>query len=159
MCACAHRRPCRSRSTRPAYTLNDVGNIVRAGAADVILLNPHESGGLWQCVKAAGVAESVGLPVTLHCGGELGLSQAAYLHLAASIPNMTLAIDNEKDYLGGDIVSPISTIENGRLDVPTGPGLGVEVDADAVERYAVDAITGAYLDPSRPGWFPMKPAN
>jgi L-rhamnonate dehydratase len=141
-----------------AYTLNDVGNIVRAGAADVILLDPHESGGLWQCVKAAGVAESVGLPVTLHCGGELGLSQAAYLHLAASIPNMTLAIDNEKDYLGGDIVTPISTIENGRLDVPTGPGLGVEVDADAVERYAVDAITGAYLDPSRPGWFPMKPA-
>jgi glucarate dehydratase len=36
--------------------------------------------------------------VTLHCGGELGLSQASYLHLAASIPNMTLAIDNERDY-------------------------------------------------------------
>src|SRR6185369_14787020 len=86
-----------------AYTLNDVGNIVRAGAADVILLDPHESGGLWQCVKAAGIAEAVGIPVTLHCGGELALSQAAYLHLAASIPNMTLAIDNERDYLGGDI--------------------------------------------------------
>jgi L-alanine-DL-glutamate epimerase-like enolase superfamily enzyme len=140
-----------------AYTLNDVGNIVRAGAADVILLDPHEAGGLWQCVKAAGAAESVGIPVTLHCGGELALSQAAYLHLAASIPNMTLAIDNEKDYLGGDISVTQSTIVDGRLDVPTAPGLGVDVDEDAVNRYAVDAITGAYLDPSRPGWFPMKP--
>ena len=141
-----------------AYTLNDVGNIVRAGAADVILLDPHESGGLWQCVKAAGTAESAGIPVTLHCGGELALSQAAYLHLAASIPNMTLAIDNERDYLGGDIAASPPAIVAGRMNVPTAPGLGIDVDEDAVTHYAVDAITGAYLDPSRPGWFPMKPS-
>ena len=140
-----------------AYTLNDVGNIVRAGAADVILLDPHETGGLWQCVKAAGIAESVGIPVTLHSGGELGLSQAAYLHLAASIPNMTLAIDNERDYLGGDIVAPTFTIVDGKLDVPMGPGLGVTVDEDALASYQVDDISGAYLDPRRPGWFPTKP--
>lgn len=51
-----------------AYTLADVGNIVRAGAADVILLDPHEIGGLWQTIKAAAIAESVGIPVTLHSG-------------------------------------------------------------------------------------------
>ncbi len=141
-----------------AYTLNDVGNIVRAGAADVLLLDPHEAGGLWQCIKTAAVAESVGLPVTLHSGGELGLSQAAYLHLAASISNMTLAIDNEHDYLGGDIVRPGFSIEAGRMDVPIGPGLGVEVDRDALAAFEVDDIVGAYLDPKRPDWFPMKPA-
>ncbi len=141
-----------------AYTLNDIGNIVRAGAADVILLDPHEAGGLWQCIKGAAVAESVGLPVTLHSGGELGLSQAAYLHLAAAIPNMTLAIDNELDYLGGDIVTRGFRIADGQIPVPTGPGLGVEVDRDALARYEVDSITGAYLDPARPGWFPVKPA-
>jgi L-alanine-DL-glutamate epimerase-like enolase superfamily enzyme len=141
-----------------AYTLNDVGNIVRAEAADVILLDPHEEGSLWQCVKAAAVAESVGIPVTLHCGGELGLSQAAYLHLAASIPNMTLAIDNELDYLGGDVITEPFVIADGTLPVPTAPGLGVEVDLALVERYQVTGITGAYLDPRRPGWFPIKPA-
>ena len=88
-----------------AYTLQDVGNIVRAQAADVILLDPHEAGGLWQTVKAAAIAESVGIPVTLHSGGELGLSQAAYLHLAASIPNLTLAIDNEITHLAGDVIT------------------------------------------------------
>lgn len=141
-----------------AYTLNDIGNIVRAEAADVILLDPHEQGSLWQCVKGGAIAESVGIPVTLHCGGELGLSQAAYLHLAASIPNMTLAIDNELDYLGGDVITQPFVIEDGALPVPTAPGLGVEVDPALVERYQVSGITGAYLDPRRPGWFPMKPA-
>lgn len=141
-----------------AYTLNDVGNIVRAHAADVILLDPHEAGGLWQTVKAAAVAEAVGIPVTLHCGGELGLSQAAYLHLAASIPNMTLAIDNERDYIAGDIVADPFVVEDGHLDVPTRLGLGVDVDIERLKEYEVHDIKGAYLDPRRPGWFPTKPA-
>ena len=141
-----------------AYTLQDVGNIVRAQAADVILLDPHEAGGLWPCVKAAAIAESVGIPVTLHSGGELGLSQSAYLHLAASIPNMTLAIDNEIGHLAGDIVTERFVVDRGTLTVPEAPGLGVDVDEAAVEHYRVDAIVGAYLDPGRPGWFPVKPA-
>lgn len=141
-----------------AYTLNDVGNILRQGAADVILLDPHEAGGLWPVIKAAGIAESVGLPVTLHSGGELGLSQAAYLHLAASIPNMALAIDTERAYLSDDIVASPPTVVDGHMSVPESPGLGVEVDMVKLERYAVDTIEGAYLDPQRPGWFPEKPA-
>lgn len=141
-----------------AYTLQDVGNIVRAQAADVVLLDPHEAGGLWETVKAAAIAESVGIPVTLHSGGELGLSQAAYLHLAASIPNCSLAIDNELTHLAGDVIAEPFTIDRGTLAVPQGPGLGVTLDHAAVQRYAVDDITGAYLDPRRPGWFPTKPA-
>jgi L-alanine-DL-glutamate epimerase-like enolase superfamily enzyme len=140
-----------------AYTLSDVGNIVRAEAADVVLLDPHEAGGLWPCVKAAAICESVGVPVTLHSGGELALSQAAYLHLAASIPNM-LPIDCEGDYLGGDIVARPQRVVDGTMQVPTGPGLGVDIDVAAVEHYRVEDIAGAYLDPRRPGWFPTKPS-
>ncbi len=141
-----------------AYTLNDVGNIVRAGAADVVLVDPHEAGGLWACIKAAAVCESVSLPVTLHSGGELGLSQAAYLHLAATLPNATLAIDTELDYLSDDVITTPFVARAGALAVPTGPGLGVELDRSKLERYRVESITGAYLDPRRPGWFPTKPA-
>lgn len=141
-----------------AYTLTDVGNIVRAGAADVVLLDPHEAGGLWQVIKQAAICESVGIPVTLHSGGELALSQAAYVHLAASIPNMSLAIDTEQTYLGGDIASDGPKLRDGGFGLPDRPGLGVEPDIAAIERYQVDAISGAYLDPGRPGWFPVKPA-
>ena len=141
-----------------AYTLADVGNIVRSSAADVILLDPHEIGGLWQTIKAAAVAESVGIPVTLHSGGELGFSQAAYVHLAASIPNMTIAIDSERAYLSDDVVMAQPPLIDGSFAVPNEPGLGVAPDFAKIERYQTSLIQGAYLDASRPGWFSTKPA-
>jgi len=141
-----------------AYTLQDVGNIIRAEAADVVLLDPHEAGGLWPVVKQAGICESVGIPVLLHSGGELGLSQAAYLHLAASIPNMTISLDTEYAHLSADIVTERFVLEDGCFAVPTGPGLGVTVEEAALERFRVERIEGAYLDDRRPGWFPVKPA-
>ena len=141
-----------------AYTLADVGNIVRSSAADVILLDPHEIGGLWQTIKAAAIAESVGIPVTLHSGGELGFSQAAYVHLAASIPNMTIAIDSERAYLSDDVVLVQPPLIDGAFAVPNEPGLGVAPDFAKIERYQTSLIQGAYLDASRPGWFSTKPA-
>lgn len=141
-----------------AYTLADVGNIVRSAAADVILLDPHEIGGLWQTIKAAAIAESVGIPVSLHSGGELGFSQAAYIHLAASIPNMLISIDSERAYLSDDVVTVAPVLQNGSFMVPEGPGLGVEPDFTRIEHYRADRIVGAYLDAARPGWFSTKPA-
>jgi L-rhamnonate dehydratase len=140
-----------------AYTLGDIGNIVRMEAADIILLDPHEQGGLWQCIKGGGIAESAGLPVTLHSGGELGFSQAAYLHLAASIPNMSIAIDTEYYYHTDDVITSPFRAENGRMKVPTGPGLGVEPDLEKLENFRSSKVIGAYLDPDRPDWFPEKP--
>lgn len=141
-----------------AYTLADAGNIVRAGAADVVLLDPHQAGGLWQAIKAAAILESAGIPVSLHSGGELAISQAAYVHLAASIPNMSLAIDTERAYLGGDISQAPIPLRNGQYELSDAPGLGVDVDESMVEKYKVGSIVGAYLDPESPGWFPLKPA-
>lgn len=140
-----------------AYTLEDVVNIVRMEAADVLLLDPHEAGGCWQVIKAAGIAEAVGIPLSLHSGGETSISQAAYLHLAASIPNMTISIDTERDYLGGDVVAEPLLIKDGAYTVPVAPGLGVEPLEEDICKYEVTAIEGAYLDSAKPGWFPMKP--
>jgi L-rhamnonate dehydratase len=141
-----------------AYTLEETYGIIRAGAADVVLLDPHEAGGLWQTIKAAGIAEAANIPVTLHSGGELGISQAAYLHLAASIPNMCLAIDTERAYLIDDIVCDPPKLVDGVFLVPDGPGLGVEPQIEKIQKFQVDSIEGAYLDPANHGWFPVKPS-
>ncbi len=140
-----------------AYTLTDVGNIIRMGAADVVLLDPHEIGGLWQTIKAAAIAEAAGIPVTLHSGGELGFSQSAYIHLAASIPNMSLSIDSERAYLSDDVVTDTPRLQDGCFALPDRPGLGVEPDFTKFDSYRTDRIDGAYLDASRPGWFSTKP--
>ena len=140
------------------YTPQDMANVVRAAAADVVLADPHEAGGLWQARKVATIAEVFGLPATLHSGGELGISQAANLHLAASLPEMRYAIDTQYALYDDDILPERLAITQGRMAVPTGPGLGVVPDLEKLERYRTDRVRGAYLDERNPGWFPTKPA-
>jgi hypothetical protein len=48
--------------------------------------------------------------------------------------------------------------EDGHAAVPTGPGLGVDVDLEKLEKYKTDVITSAYLNPDQPDWFAEKPA-
>ncbi|MPY89728.1 MAG: hypothetical protein GEU99_17625 [Luteitalea sp.] len=140
-----------------AYTLQDVHNILHAEAADVIVLDPHQAGGLQQTRKAAAAAEAAGIPVTLHSGGELGVSTAAYLHLAAVTPNVMLAIDSHYSIQTADIVMQPHTIHEGSMGLPCAPGLGMELHEGEVERHRVERVANTYLDPDRPGWFPTKP--
>jgi len=141
-----------------AYTLQDVHAIIAAGAADVLVLDPHEAGGLIQARKAAALCEAAGLPVTLHSGGELGISMAAYLHLAVSVPNMSLAIDTQYPNMSTDFITQRHDFAGGWMTPPTGPGLGMAIDPSALLRLATDHIPNPYLDPSRPGWFATKPS-
>ena len=140
-----------------AYTMQDVLTIIRAEAADVILLDPHQSGGLHRCRKAAAIAEAADIPVTFHSGAELGISTAAFLHLAASIPNLMLAVDNQQPNLTDDIVNTPHKIESGSIAVPNGAGLGVTIDPPKLATYRCDEIGNPYLDEDRPEWFPTKP--
>ena len=147
-----------------AFHFRDTGEALpdetfrRAEAADVILLDPHESGGCWTARKSAAIAEAAGISVGLHSGSELGISQAAYLHLAASIPNMNLAIDTGYAGLVDDVIVEPHRFVEGGLPVPTGPGLGVELDVEKLRRYRTDQILDAYGDRERPRWFTEKPA-
>lgn len=143
-----------------AFTNADVMNIIRLEAADVILVDGHEAGGWFQARKQAAMAEAAGMPVGIHSGGELGLSLAANLHLAASTPNITIAIDSNYHGMPDDIITERFVYEkqDGALAVPEKPGLGVELDWDKVERYTTDHIHDAYINRERPDWFTMKPA-
>lgn len=140
-----------------AYTMQDVMNIIRAEAADVLLLDPHQAGGLSRCRKAAAVAEAAGLPVTLHSGAELGFSTAAYLHLAATIPNLMLALDTQYSNQSDDIVTEPHVCEHGSMHVPRGTGLGRQLHEEKLAQYQTEAIRDPYLDRNKPDWFPVKP--
>ncbi|MEM1363027.1 MAG: mandelate racemase/muconate lactonizing enzyme family protein [Pseudomonadota bacterium] len=141
-----------------AYTLQDVSNIIQAEAADVVLLDPHQAGGLWQCIKAAALCEARGIPISLHSGAELAISQAAYVALGVALPNLSLAIDTEHRYLTGDIADDALPMTGGAFSPTDRPGIGVTPNIDAIHEYEVHEIEGAYLDPARPNWFPVKPA-
>ncbi|MBX3740003.1 MAG: mandelate racemase/muconate lactonizing enzyme family protein [Akkermansiaceae bacterium] len=142
-----------------AYTLQDVHAIIAAEAADVVVIDPHEAGGLIQARKQAALCEAAGIPVTLHSGGECGVSMAAYLHFAASVPNLSLAIDTQYPNLSADIIPERFDWSCGWMEpVTTKPGLGVDLNESAVARLQSDVIPNPYLDPRRPDWFGTKPA-
>lgn len=116
------------------WELRDVGEIVRRGAADVLNVYVTEMGGPVQAVKAFAAAEAAGLTGLLGSQCELGLATAACAHVGVSVPNLA----HESDVVGPlrylrDIVLEPPVIADGLLHVPPGPGLGVEMDLDALE--------------------------
>lgn len=85
----------------------------------------------------AAVAAGAGMPVWHGSGHELGILDAAYLHNCAAAPNCTLPSDIlSHQRVHSLLADPIRFVDSHAI-VPDGPGLGVELDTDAVARYAV----------------------
>ena len=106
---------------------------VASGSIDVILSDHHFWGGLRRSTILAGIAETFGMSLSMHSNSHLGISLAAMLHLAGATKNIDYACDthwpwknSEDDVIVGD---PFS-FAGGSLEVPTSPGLGVELDRD-----------------------------
>jgi len=131
-------------------------------AVDVILLDTTFWGGIRQCIKAANVCETFQLGVAMHSSGELGIQLATMLHLAAVIPNLSFAGDAHYHHLTDDVIEGGKfEYQNGKLKVPTGPGLGVKLDYDKLSAYKeLYRRLGSYSydqDPLRPRWVPIIP--
>jgi len=119
------------------FTPADVYEICRQRAADVIVLSPHEAGGLLAFGKAAAIAEAAGVPVCLHGQGVSGITDTAQHHLGLRTANLTEGNQIMHQLLVEDLVSaPDLTLTQGKLGRLDGPGLGIELDRDAVQRAA-----------------------
>lgn len=130
--------------TRTPIALNEsvtdphsVWQILQAGAAEFILPDTHIAGGILPCVKIGHLCEASGVPCIMHCGHDLGPKTAAMLHVAAACPAYSLANDSTYYGLEDDILSSLLVIEKGQIAVPSGPGLGIEVDVEKLEKYRV----------------------
>jgi len=108
---------------------------IRENAVQVILSDHHYCGGLRRSKLLAGICETFGLGLSMHSNSHLGISLAAMAQLAAAVPNLTYACDTHWPWKSEDVVagSPF-TFSGGALAVPDGPGLGVELDRDALAR-------------------------
>jgi glucarate dehydratase len=77
----------------------------------------------------------------MHSNSHLGISLAAMTHLAAATPNLTYAVDTHTPWqCGVDVVRSPLRFTGGAIEVPTRPGLGVDLDRDALAR-----MNGDYL--------------
>ncbi|MFD3513899.1 o-succinylbenzoate synthase [Streptomyces sp. NPDC058657] len=104
----------------------DAAAAITLGACSIINVKPGRVGGYLEAKAIHDVCVAHGVPVW--CGGmlETGLGRAANVALAA-LPGFTLPGDTSGSsrYFATDITAPFE-LADGHLDVPTGPGLGVE---------------------------------
>ena len=117
---------------------------ISLGACRIINIKPARVGGYLEARRIHDVAQAHGVPVW--CGGmlESGLGRAANLALA-SLPGFTLPgdISATSRYYADDITEAFELDGDGRMRVPTGPGIGVEPRLDVLD--AVTSWVGEVL--------------
>ena len=121
------------------WTPQDAVKLHDYNACDLLNLKIAKTCGLHQGKKVEYVAEALGLPCIVGTELEPGISAVAKIHLAASMRIHPLASEfTELTQVDGSILKePLKAID-GCLDVPTGPGFGVEIDEDALESYKIN---------------------
>jgi muconate cycloisomerase len=119
------------------YTPEDVYDICRNRAADVIVLGLHETGGVVRFRKAAAIAEAAGVRICLHGVFETGITTCASNQVASTLSNMDDGNQIMWQLLDEDLIqAPDLTPIAGALPISDRPGLGFELDRDAVGRAA-----------------------
>jgi muconate cycloisomerase len=134
-----------------AWTPQDVLEIIRKKAADIISIYTTKPGGLLKAKKVAAVAEAAGLECNVNGSVETGVGNAANVHLAASTAAVTLAcvipVSTPKGkgkkgiagiYYQDDLIKDPFEFVSGEVVVSSKPGLGVELDEDKLKQYRVE---------------------
>lgn len=111
---------------------------LKAGVVDCFNLG----GGLVGFMRNASVAAAAGMRCWHGSGNDLGIIDTAYVHSAVVVPNCTMASDFVGSWTREDdlIVEPIPFVD-GFVPTPMKPGLGCEIDMDALARYVQDNET------------------
>ncbi|MCD6529532.1 hypothetical protein J7L06_04515 [Candidatus Bathyarchaeota archaeon] len=132
-----------------AWHTNDLKAFLIAaesGAADYFnadgigsLEGPESEMAVSRCLRASAIAEEAGMTGWVNpLGVSSGVQHVFGLHLASVIRNATMPADTfymlEDDLIKGNFCE----IRNGYAEVPKGPGLGIELDEDAIEKYRIE---------------------
>jgi len=107
---------------------------VEQRAVGIVLADHHYWGGLTGSRRLAGICETFGIGLSMHSNSHLGISLAAMTHLAAATPNLGYACDTHRPWQAAeDVIAPgVLELRAGSVALPTSPGLGVELDRDAL---------------------------
>jgi L-rhamnonate dehydratase len=106
------------------------------GKIDIVQVDLTRCGGFTEAIKIASLAADRGLPIVNH-GFTTYINIASALHFLASIPNSFILeyVVEEGTVLREEISSQDIRVDEGWVNVPNGPGLGVRLNDEAIARY------------------------
>jgi o-succinylbenzoate synthase len=125
------------------HSLDDTRAAIELGSCRIINIKPGRIGGFTESIMIHDYCQSMNIPVWHGGMLESGIGRAGNVALS-SLPNFTLPgdISASKKYYKEDIVEPPFTIAlDGTMEVPTKPGIGVEVNMKTLEKVTVKSLT------------------
>jgi D-galactarolactone cycloisomerase len=129
------------RQNVPQYVVGSEGEYTRFGfrdliehrAVDVVQPDLTRVGGITEGAHIATMAHAAHLLFSPHCWGSV-IGLAAAIHLSAAVPNfLLLEYDANPNPIMEALVGDQLTPHRGRVRLPHGPGLGLDIDEDAIE--------------------------
>ncbi|MDP6960731.1 MAG: enolase C-terminal domain-like protein [Dehalococcoidia bacterium] len=115
---------------------------------DVILGDHHHWGGILAYKETGVLCRVMGWGLSGHSNNALGVSQAAMLHACAATPELNFPADSHYPWTDTDedvIKGGKLQFKDGFMDVPNAPGLGVEIDEEALsqrhEQFKTDTLS------------------
>ncbi|MFQ5711402.1 MAG: mandelate racemase/muconate lactonizing enzyme family protein [Candidatus Geothermarchaeales archaeon] len=119
------------------FTPRDAVEAIRRSAVDIINVKVMKPGGLYNARKILYIAEAAGIPCLVGSMSEMDPGTAAGIHFAVSYRNIRYASEMFGPSVLTDFIAknPIK-VEGGFLGVPRGPGFGVELDEEKIQRYS-----------------------
>jgi L-Ala-D/L-Glu epimerase len=116
---------------------------VKAGACDIFVVKLMKTGGILNALKVNAIAEAAGLSIMMGNMGESSLGLAAHFHVNAALANATHC-DADLPTRPGGLLHDIGSGLDGEIRdgvsvvrIPEGPGLGIEVDEEAIRAQRV----------------------
>jgi glucarate dehydratase len=141
----------------------DIRRAVALGVPDNIVTNFAVLGGISRAIRFIGACEAMGVGFWCY-SGDAGICTAAYLHVMAAMPWTHEPSQSLLRWQIGDVIQggPFKP-ENNVVPLPGGPGLGVELDRDALkhwhQHYLDYGPMDHYFAPEKPGYFRRLPLD
>ena len=133
-----------------AWNAHDAIQISERRAAQIVSIYTTKPGGLYKAMEVAAVCRAAGIVCNVNGSVETGVGNLANIHLAAAAPAATLSCvvpvstpaEFQSGRVGGiyyrdDLLREPMKLVDGAIEVPTGPGMGIEVDLAKVDKYKV----------------------
>jgi muconate cycloisomerase len=133
-----------------AWNAHDVVQIAEHRAAQIVSIYTTKPGGLYKAMEVAAVCRAAGMVCNVNGSVETGVGNLANIHLAAAAPAVTLSCvvpvstpaEWQKGQIGGiyyrdDLIAEPMRLVDGAVEVPSGPGMGIDADIKKIEKYRV----------------------
>jgi O-succinylbenzoate synthase len=125
-----------------AYSYENTKKAIELGSGRIVNIKIGRVGGLGEALRIHDLCQEHGIPVW--CGGmlETGVGRAHNIQIT-TLPNFTLPGDTapSQHYWDEDIITPEVTMDHGIITVPTGVGIGFEVDRNKMNKKLIESMS------------------